>query len=201
MRTMTAAMQAAVQAGVVRPVLFMMGEFVSGPLYLWSGLGTFNWNGQNWLGVGTLGSVSPVQETENATATNIVMTLSGIPSDVLALVISEVRNGKRVRIWLGLLDDNYSLLTDPVEMFGGHIDASEIDEDAETSSCSITVENAFVDFQRARPVPFTDQAQQAVFPGDLGFAFVPQLADIEISWGVPGKPPTRMTVITSAGNP
>lgn len=199
MRQMTAAMQAAVQAGIVRPVIFLAGEFVSGTLYLWSGMGTFTWAGQNWLGVGALGSISPVQETENATATNIVATLSGIPSDVLSLVMSEVRNGKRVRIWLGLLDDNYNLLADPVEIFGGHIDAGEIDEGAETSSCSITVENAFVDFQRARAVPFTSQAQQAVFPGDLGFDFVPQLQDVEINWGVAGKPPTRLSVATGAG--
>lgn len=199
MRQMTAAMQAAVQLGVVRPILFMRGEFASGPLYLWSGVGTFYWQGQNWLGIGTLGSISPVQETENVTATSIEMTLSGVPSDILALTLLEVRNGKRVRLWLGLLDDNYNLIADPIEMFGGHIDAAAIEEGAETSAVTITVENAYIDFQRARTIPFTDQAQQAVFPGDLGFEYVPQLQDVEINWGVSGKPPTRLTRSTAAG--
>jgi hypothetical protein len=188
MRGLTSGMLTEIAKAKLQPVVFCYAEFNTGPVYLWSGIGTLAWNGQTWSGVGTLGSISALQESSDIAATNIVISLSGIPSDLLGDAMTEVRQGKQVRIWLGSLDDTNNLIIDPYEAFSGRMDVCTVDEADETSTIAITVESALVDMQRERLVPFTDQAQQAEFSGDKGFEFVPQLQEKSITWGRPGAP-------------
>jgi hypothetical protein len=186
MRDLTPDMATEIAKPKLNPVVFCYAEFLTGPIYLWSGVGIVAWNGQTWSGVGMLGSISAVKETSDLLATNLVLSLAGIPSDLLGDAITEVRQGKQVVIWLGVMDDNLNVIADPYEAFSGRMDIAVVDEGAETSSISITVENVLVDLQRARPVPFTDQGQQTEFPGDKGFEYVPQLQEKSITWGVAG---------------
>lgn len=186
MRNLTSGMFAEIAAARLRPAVFCYAEFNTGPIYLWSGYGPVSWNGNTWSGVGTLGGISAMQETTDVSATNIVLSLSGIPSDLLGDAMTEVRQGKQVRIWLGALDEAMNIIIDPYESFSGRMDVAVVDEGADTSTISLTVESSLVDMQRLRLVPFTDQAQQAEFPGDKGFEYVPQLQDKSIVWGRPG---------------
>jgi hypothetical protein len=45
-RNMTQAYLSAMQGAVLRPALFVQAAFVSGPIYVWSGVGQITWNGQ-----------------------------------------------------------------------------------------------------------------------------------------------------------
>lgn len=186
MRDLTTLMAAEVDKAALKPVIFVYAEFQSGPIYVWSGVGSISWNGQTWMGVGKFGSVGPMQETEDVAATNLTLTLSGIPSDLLGYALTEVRQGKLARVWLGAVDDNFNVIVDPYESFSGRIDVAAIDEGAESSVISITVESVLVDMQRDRSVFYTDQAQQAEFPLDKGFEYVPQLQEKSVRWGSPG---------------
>jgi hypothetical protein len=176
-------MLAEIAKSAIRPIVFLYAEFNTGNIYLWSGIGNIAWNGQTWMGIGTLGSISPIQETTEITATNLTIALSGIPSDLLGEAMTEIRQGKQVRIWLGMMDDTFNVIADPYESFSGRMDVAVVDENVETSTISITVENVLVDLQRAHAVPYTDQGQQSMFPDDKGFQFVPQLQEKNILWG------------------
>lgn len=200
-RGLTTNMLTEIAKSGLKPVVFLQAQFVTGTVYLWSGLGTLSWNGQTWTGVGKLGSVSAVQETADNSATNLVISLSGIPSDLVADVITEARTGFPVTLWLGAMDDNFSLIADPYQAFSGRMDVPTMDESGETSTISITVENILVDLNRKRMVWYTDQAQQAEFPGDKGFEYVPQLQDLSINWGVPGAPVTKVSGGGTSGQP
>ena len=74
---------------VARPVLLVEFGFTSGISRLWSGLGTLSWNGLDWLGVGTLGQVSSVEETLEVRAAGASFELSGVPADLLIHVMTE----------------------------------------------------------------------------------------------------------------
>ena len=53
-RNATAAFVAALSDQDLRPVIFFEGEFASGWVRLWSGLGDVSWNGRTWSGAGSL---------------------------------------------------------------------------------------------------------------------------------------------------
>lgn len=185
-RNLTSLVKIEIGKQKVHPVVFVQLDFLTGSVFLWSGLGSLVWNGITWLGVGTLGSISPVQETTQLTATNLSMSLSGIPANLLDDALVEIRQGKPAIAWLGVVDDSGAVIVDPYQAFAGRIDSAIVDENGDTSTITLTIENALIDLQRIRQVRFTDQSQQAEFPGDLGFNFVPSLQEKNVLWGIAG---------------
>ena len=69
------------------------------------------------------------------------------------------------------------------ELFSGYMDQMNIEETSDTSTIQLLVENKLVDLERARVARFTSGYQKSIYAGDLGFDFVEDLQDKQISWG------------------
>ena len=93
-RGLTAGMLAAIAAGPVRPAIFYKGEYEGGTLRLWTGVGTVSWDGQSWTGGGSLLAISPLDESLGVVAVGFTVTLSGMPSGLIAIALANVRQGK-----------------------------------------------------------------------------------------------------------
>ncbi|TXL70100.1 hypothetical protein FHP25_35860 [Vineibacter terrae] len=187
MRDLTAALAAGIQAGVVRPVMLFEGEFAGGTTRVWTGIGDLAWNGQTWLGIGYLGGISDIEETDELRAAGVTVSMSGIPQSLISLALGDVRQNKPGRLYFALMDgDTSNLVADPYLAFEGRLDVVEIDEGAETATISIKYENRLIDLERPRERRYTHEDQQLDYPGDMGFEFVPALQDAQISWGSAG---------------
>ncbi len=184
-RNLTASMVAQVLASHAKPAVFVQINFADATLYLWSGLGTITWNGQNWTGLGQLGQISAIPETTDVAAQNITLALSGIPSSLVNEAINECRQNSFCYVWFGFLDASNNVISDPAQVFAGHLDVPTVTDGAETCTISITAENPLVDLGRAPNRRYTDCDQQQDFPGDLGFAMVGQLQNAVILWPNP----------------
>lgn len=170
------------QAGTVEPALLYEGEFASGFVRLWSGLGPLSWSGHTWTGVGTLGGISDIEETAEIKASGITVTLSGIPSDLIAAVLSDARHGKAGRIYLAFFASG-AIVSDPTLIFEGRLDVPSIDEGGDSASISITYESELMDLERARERRWTPEDQAIDHEGDKGFDYVASLQDAQIVWG------------------
>ncbi len=168
---------------VARPVLLVELGFASGTSRVWSGLGTLSWSGQDWLGVGTLGQVSSVEETLEVRAAGASFGLSGVPADLLTHVMTEPLQSRPVKLWLGFMDENWAVVPDPVLIFRGLMDTVEIRDGGPTATITLLAENRLRDLERLRVRNYTDADQQADYPGDRGFEFVPALQTMTIPWG------------------
>lgn len=184
-RAASGAFVTALQAQVARPVILFEGVFGAGTLRLWSGLGDLVWSGQTWAGAGTLLGVSSIEEPTGVVAAGFSVSLSGVPVDLLAAVITDVLQGDQGRIWLGLMDGAGTLIVDPVLAASGRMNEPEIAEGAETCSVSVAYEGRLIDLFRPREWRYTHQSQQQIAPGDRGFEYVAALQDKEIVWGAP----------------
>lgn len=182
-RPLTPLMTAELTGALLRPVFFLQAHFLSGDIFLWSGIGTVTWNGQNWVGVGTLGTISSIQESSELQANNVTITMSGIPSDMLGQALNETRQGYAVQLWFGALGDNNNVIADPLKCFAGRMDVPVVEEGGDTSTISITVESSLVDLQRSRLRRYTHEDQQIDFPGDLGFQYVVGIQNWNGVWG------------------
>ncbi len=170
---------------VVRPILLAELDFESELVRRWTGVGTLNWNDQTWFGIGDLASVSSVQETMDLRASGMNMQLSGVSPDKISEVAAEPIQGRYATLWIGFSDENFALITDPVVIFKGRMDTSEITDGGDTASITLAVENHLRDLSRARLRRYTQADQQARFPDDKGLEFVPALQEIDIDWGKP----------------
>lgn len=181
------------QKNRLAPVVFVAAQFLSGWVYLWSGIGSINWNGETWVGLGlpngqVLGMVTSLAESADQQAQSIALVLSAAPAAVAQQVLNECRPGFPVTVYLGASNiDTGALVATPVCAWGGLMDIPTISEAADnTIAIAISVESRLVDLRRARQWNYTDQDQQVLSPGDLGFQFVGALQNLSISWGVGG---------------
>jgi hypothetical protein len=184
MRDMTDQAAAECLSSQVALAFFAELHFVDSIEYVWTGVGTIDWNGQTWLGMGALASVSPIIEDSQLTSQGISLSLSGIDSTLLSEALTQIRQGMPVRIWLAFFYSDGTIVPEPIMCFAGRMDQPTIDESGETSTITIAVENRMADLQRRLVRRFTDQDQRMDWPRDNGFAFVAQLMDWNSSWGV-----------------
>lgn len=182
-RALAAAMLAQITAGSLRPILFYQGEFTTGTLRLWSGIGTISWNGQLWTGAGTLGTVSAIEETSDIRAVGFQVSLSSQAAAILSLSLAAVRQGYLGYVWLGALDVSGAVVADPFLAFSGRLDVPEIIDEGERATITISYESRLIDLDKTRERRYTHEDQQIDYPGDLGFEYVASLQDAQITWG------------------
>jgi hypothetical protein len=183
MRNVTTQVIDALAASMVRPAFFVEAWFTSGPIHVWTGYGSVSWNGQTWLGVGTLGSISTIEEGSDIQARGITLEMSGIDVNLLEGILSEFQVGLPVRVWLGLFDSTMALIPDPLLSFAGRMDQPTLDVGGETASISINCESRLIDMNVACDRRYTDEDQQLDHPGDRGFEFVNSIQEITVTWG------------------
>ena len=182
-RGLTSGMTAEVAKKSLRPVFFVDIGVSSTTIRVWSGTGTISWNGQSWTGVGHLGRISPMSETVEPRATGIQLQLSGIPASLIGYALTEIRHGKTANVWLGLMDDAGAIIVDPYKSFSGRVDTCDIEENGETATIQIGVENRRIEQKRARIRRWTHEDQQLEYAGDKGFEYVSSLQELILTWG------------------
>ena len=195
----------AISQDVVHPFFAVELKFDGNEiLRMWTGYGTLVLdNGTQWVGTGNLLNVSSIEETAEMAVKGATLTLSGVPSEVLSLALSEPYQGRVCNIYFGTFSSgsllketgNYILLQDGSrinletgekgfnQLFSGYMDQMNIDDGGETSTIELKVENRLVDLERARVSRYTKFYQQSVYPSDDGLNFVEDLQTRKVPWG------------------
>lgn len=183
MREFSTAFQNALADQNLHIVIMFEGQFATGTVRIWSGLGDLEWDGKSWSGVGSLLGMGSIDETREVVAGGTTISLSGVPLDLVQVAIDEARQGLPGRIWVGLVSESGSIIADPVQAFSGRLDVPEITDDENTCTITISYESRLIDLTVPRTWRYTHESQQVLFPGDLGFEYVTAIQDREITWG------------------
>jgi hypothetical protein len=181
---------AALDDATVRPILLFEGEFASGWLYFWTGIGDLSYGGNTYTGVGTLIGLDRIQETSEIKAAGVSVSLQGIDSTMISVALSELRQNRTGAIRFALLDASEAISGDAFTVFEGRLDIGEIQERPDGAVISLRYENHLIDLERARERRYTHEDQQIDYPGDRGFEYVPALQDVVINWGNPNAAPS-----------
>ena len=198
--TLEAISQEVVQPFFAVELLFDGNEI----LRMWTGQGTLVLdNGTQWVGTGNLLDISSIEETSEMSVKGATLTLSGVPSEVLSLALSEPYQGRVCNIYFGTFSSgsllketgNYILLQDGSrinvetgekgfnQLFSGYMDQMNIDDGPETSTIELKVENRLIDLERARVARYTQYYQKSIYPDDNGLDFVEDLQTRKVPWG------------------
>ena len=165
---------------VAAPVVLVELDFASGPFRAWTGLGQLNWAGKVFEGVGSIGAVGEVEETVELRAVRLTLALSPVPQEAVDIALAE--RSFRLRpalLWGALLDAEGAFIADPFPLWAGLMDTMEVTDGAEPR-VALTCESRLVDLERAEVRRYTDADQQAEYPGDRFFEYVPALQEAEI---------------------
>lgn len=205
-RTLSDGIVSVLTAEAIQPFFAVQMFFDTQTLNFWTGLGELTVGGVTYTGTGQLMQISELSETAEISAKGATITLSGIPSNLISLALTEPYQGRLCKIYFGAIDANRVYLTDEdgnyilnedsskidisigdpndiVEVFTGYMDQMNIEEGAETSTIGLAVESKLIDLERPRVFRYTDANQKSRFTDDKGFEFVEDLQDKRFNWG------------------
>lgn len=157
--------------------------FDGGTLYLMDAPGQLEWNSQTWLGVGSLGTISAIEESTDDRPKGLKLTLSGIDSSVITAARSEDHYGRSVIMRSAWFNEDGSLAADPETEWEGRISDMTITTGAESSTVELNCESRLIIWNQANGSQFTDEDQQHLFSGDLFFNQMAIQADQPVIWG------------------
>lgn len=184
-RTIASGILSKLDDELVYPFYAVELQFDGNPVYAWTGVGTITIDGNEYIGVANMLQISDVEETQDIAARGMTLTLSGIPSDLLSLALTEPYQGRICKVYLGFMTswENPDASPDTMEIFSGYMDQMTIDEGAETSMISVSVESRLIDLERPRNRRYTAENQKIRYSGDRAFDFVESLQDQRLAWG------------------
>lgn len=156
-------------------------QFESGTVYVHSGTGTLILGGHVYYGMGRMGSVDDASETSTTSPTQVKMTLSGLDMALFATTLNERCVGRNAEIYLVAMDDNGVVQVADL-LFKGRVSSTGATAGG-TNALQYTISNIFEDWQRPFPDRYTDESQQAAYPGDRIFRYVAQMSERSIYWG------------------
>ena len=178
-RELSAIIEAAVSGREIHPFIGVEFYFPSGEVRLWFGIGNVTIDGKTFTGSGTLLGISEIEETAQLQASGVTLTISSIPTTMIALAISEPYQGSVCNVYFGVTEPTRAMSV----VFSGFVDQMVVTEGADSCTIAVTVENKLIDLERPRSRRYTQKDQESRYPGDRGLEFVESLQTKEIFWG------------------
>lgn len=150
-------------------------------VYVWTRVGTLNWNGQSWKGIGTLGRVTGISKTTGLEVKQVTFELAGVPVSEVDLLEGNVRN-RAAKLWLAAIERN-KVVGKPHVIIDDLMDFQTLKvEDNATATIQIKVNVGFWSIERATNKAWTHEEQQVKYTGDSGLSQIPLLATKQTNW-------------------
>jgi len=182
MRSITAPFQTAIEADVIRWLWFVKLEFDSGTVGWSNAYRQITYDGFTYLAAGPLGSIGTVEEAPGVKSSSVAITVSGVTETVISLLLSEPYINRPASIYAAVTDEDWSFDSTLCKlMFRGTMDNIN-GVMGQNPAFTITLKSRLGDWERQRSFKYSDADQQRIYPGDLGFNFIPQLSQKQIIW-------------------
>lgn len=180
MRTLSTQAQSLLSTPGPIPVVALVEMQLSEPLYLCTAGVDIDWDGKTWRATGVLGAIDAVKDT-TAELAGLKLTLSGVPSESIAMALGENVQGKPCIVRIALLDRDTHAVVDVQTVWSGTLDQMPL-TDGPNPSLAVTAEHRGVTMQRPKAIRYTDADQQRLYPGDKFLEYVNSQANKPIVW-------------------
>lgn len=184
-RSMDPLLLAAISGGEVQLAHLVQVTFRSKTSYAWTGVGDLVWNGNTFLGVGSLGSFGDYKEGIDLRADGSSLLLSGIDPEWLGEALNDIWLGAPAFRWVAAIQPGTrTLIGEPYLLFSGQVDKPSVDSGPNKITISIPLETRLINGARANNRRYTTNDQHSNgYPDDTGFNWVEPLNCIALNWG------------------
>lgn len=178
--TTNAGFDTAAAAAAVGLLYLVEMEFAGGTLYLTTWPHPITVGAQVYTGLGHLGTVGQLKESEDGQTQTVDLELSQVSATNLSLALGSVSSyqGRAVRVYQALTDAHGVIQGAPVLRFAGWMDQVKIPSRGEAGLGKVVMacKTGGYDLRR-NPIGLrmNDSQHQARYPGELGFQYVPAL--------------------------
>jgi hypothetical protein len=175
----------ALAAPVARVVYFVEFHFKSSVLYVSTMNQNYTWGGNTWIGVGSLGSIDTVEESEQVISQPLNFTLNISQPSIFALAAgdpAEFRGGE-AKMYMCPLTEQFQLIDTPILCWRGYMDMVSIMID-NTGAGTITLkcETSAYGLRKLPSLRMTAAQQILKHPSDTGFNLLSDLIARPQTW-------------------
>lgn len=141
-----------------------------------------NLYGYTYIGLGNLATIEAIPEDTEIQSTGLSITLSGVNVALIQLALDQEYQGRKAVVKLGLFNNYYVIIDDPVVIFSGRMDYMNISLGKE-SAISLILESRLADWERTKVVRYNSADHRQDNPTDASFDFVEQMIEKQLPWG------------------
>ena len=182
-RDLTTAYKAEITSLVTRPFLLFQALFDSGAIRFWNGIGDLVHGGNTYTGAGSLLGLSQIDETTKVESRGITLKLSGVPTSLISIALSENYQDRQITVDIGFFDSSGAIVVSPFRFFSGKADVMEIQDGGDTAVISLSAENDIIILQRVNERRRTHEDQKLKSSTDSFMKNVTSLQNQQIIWG------------------
>lgn len=162
--------------------LLVFVDHPSGAFFAWTGIGQLLYQNALYVGVGKLGSITPIKHTTDLTIQTLVMQISGLPPDTVTWLESSIQ-GRSATIDLAAFDERGNVIPTPYRLNEPLLDFQSLQIGKDGSAViSISCQSGFYTLERAVSEAWTSQDQKRLFPNDVGLDLISTLIMKDITW-------------------
>lgn len=173
----TVSQQEALEKPVVPTAWFLELQFVSGTLRMCNYGQTFTWGGYDWIGLGSLGKISPVDESAGVSSSAMIFSLNVAQNAILAVAVGSVEDyrGQPAKLYFCPLTESGVLIDTPEVCWRGIMDTINISIDGEEGQVALKCETSSYGLKRRPSMRLNPAQQKQRHPTDTGFDYLTDL--------------------------
>lgn len=182
--TVSTAQQTELEKPVTRVVYFVEFDFAGGTARMNTTNQTISWGGFDWLGVGTIGSIGAVEETDGLEPKALNFTLNAAQPSWLALAVGAVDEyrGRSAKMYMCPLDESFVPVDTPVLCWSGVMDTVAVGIEGEDGQIILKCETSAYGLKRRPSLRLNAVQHKQKYPTDTGLDYLNDLISNPQLW-------------------
>lgn len=179
----TAAQDAELAKAVTRTVYFIELQFASATSRLSTANQDLTWGGYTWSGVGSLGTIGTVDESDGLEAKPLSFTINGAQPSWLALAVGPVEeySGRPAKMYMCPLNEAFQMVDTPVLCWAGGMDMVSVGIN-NTSTITLKCETSAYGLKRQPTFRLNAAQHKKDNPTDTGLDYLNGLISNPAVW-------------------
>lgn len=188
MKDITTDQQAALEKAHIKYAYFAELFFRSATVRVSSLNITVPWNGHDWMGLGSIGDISPINEAQGTASEAMTFSISLPQTDWLALAAGPVEEyrGRDAKLYFCPLDENFRLVDTPEICWLGTMDTMSPgisgERDKATGSIKLKCETSAYGLKRPSALRLNAAQQKQKYPADTSLDRLCTLIGKQTRW-------------------
>ena len=180
-RTLDADLKTGAESAEFGSVVFISLAFASGTVYMHNGVGTLSFGGNDYLGVGTFGSITTMEDSMELKDPVLSVQLSAIDEGIIAAVQTEDVYGLDADVYIGRVDTDNQLVGTPTNWISGFMERASLRLGTD-NVVDIKIQTRAGKLNKTNNKRYTLEEHQVDNPGDLYFEFLHNIMEVKVQW-------------------
>lgn len=173
----TAAQNAELAKPLVRIVYFVEFQFAASTSRLSTANFPITWGGFEWSGVGSIGTIGSVQESDGLESRPLNFTINNAQPTWIALAVGDVETyrGRPAKLYMCPLDEAFQMVDTPVLCWTGIMDMVDVNYQGDGGTITLKCETSAFGLKRRPSLRLNAAQQRKAFPSDSGLDYLTDL--------------------------